>query len=266
MERVSVVIPTYNRPGFLREAVDSVMRQSFSNWECLISDDGSSEPADGVFEELEALDSRIHVLRGRHSGLLGQVRNRALRRATGAFVAFLDDDDTWREEKLEAQLRLMESEPRIALTFCRAERFGERSGLLPARRPPERPTFESLWQENFIPCSTVLLRRAILDRVGEFDERLLVAQDYDLWLRVARVAPIRYQDAMLCRYRVHAGAMSGMRAQEASALEEIYERLGERWNLSLGLRRSARRRVARFRTRHRHSPPPESGLSPGAGG
>jgi hypothetical protein len=96
----------------------------------------------------------------------------------------------------------------------------------------------------------VLLRRAVLDAAGEFDESLPVAQDYDLWLRVARIAPIRFQSEVLCRYRVHAAAMSADRALEAETLERIYERLAAQWRLPARVSLAGRRHVRRFRRRN----------------
>lgn len=240
-------MPTYDRPKLLREAVASVQDQTFRDWECLVSDDGSPTPAESTLGDLPGRDVRIRVLRGEHTGLLGRVRNRALQEARGRYIAFLDDDDLWIKDKLELQVKRMEEEPEVSLVFGRAERFGCGRGLLPRRRPAKHPTFGSLWRRNFIPCSTVLLRREVLEVSGVFDEQLRVAQDYDLWLRVSRLGPIAFEDRVLCSYRVHAGAMTLLREEEANALETIRERLAERWRLSPRFRRSARREVARMR-------------------
>ena len=244
---VSVIVPTYDRPRLLREAVASVQDQTFRDWECLVSDDGSPTPAESALGDLPGPDVRIRVLRGEHTGLLGRVRNRALEEARGRYVAFLDDDDLWAKDKLELQVKRMEEEPEVSLLFGRAERFGGGRGLLPHRRPARWPVFGSLWRRNFIPCSTVLLRREILEISGVFDEQLRVAQDYDLWLRISRLAPIAFEDRVVCRYRVHPRAMTLLREEEANALETIRERLAARWRLSPRFRPSARRGVTRLR-------------------
>ena len=224
MPRVSVIVPTFERAAFLREAVGSVIRQTFTDWECLVSDDGSGPEGAAALEEIGALDPRVRVLRGEHSGRLGLVRNRALIAARGEYAAFLDDDDLWEEDKLERQVRRLERETDVALLFSRARRFWDSRGAFPSRWLARRPRFRTLLRRNVIPCSTAILRREILDRTGLFDEQLLVAQDYDLWLRITSIAPIRYMPRVLCRYRVHSGAMTRLREEEARALEQIYGR------------------------------------------
>ena len=248
--RVSVIVASYNRCRFLGEALASVRRQTFEDWECLVADDGSSDGTLLLLEETAGNDGRVRALPGAHCGLLGRVRNRALREARGSLIAFLDDDDIWLPRKIELQVRLLDAEPDVGLCFARAVRFGDACGVFPRSGTPQRPAFERLWKGNFIPCSTVLLPRAVFDSVGEFDESLQVAQDYDLWLRVARIAPIRFQSEILCRYRVHAAAMSADRALEAEALEGIYERLAAQWRLPARFWRAGRRHVRRFRRRN----------------
>jgi glycosyltransferase involved in cell wall biosynthesis len=245
-----VIVATYNRCHLLAEALASVRSQTFQDWECLVADDESSDGTLPLLETAAAADGRIRALRGGHCGLPGRVRNRALRKATGSLIAFLDDDDIWLPGKIERQVRLIDAEPDVGLCFGRARRFGDARGVFPRvgtiRR---RPRFETLWKRNFIPCSTVLARRGVLDSAGVFDETLPVAEDYDLWLRIARIAPIRFQSEILCLYRVHAARMSGDRAIEAEALESIYGRLASRWQLPVRFSRAGRRHVSRTRRR-----------------
>jgi GT2 family glycosyltransferase len=248
--RVSVIVATCDRSRLLAEALDSVARQTFEDWECLVADDGSRDDTLRVLDQARARDFRIRAIPGPHCGLLGRVRNRAISEATGSLLALLDDDDIWLPGKLASQVALLDAEPDVALAFARAERFGEATGAFPKAGTPSRPSFERLWKRNFIPCSTVIVRRRALQLAGGFDESLPVAQDYDLWLRIARSYPIRFQAEVLCRYRVHAGAMSADRRSEAEALEAIYERLAERWRLPERFSRLGHRHVRRFRRRN----------------
>lgn len=185
--RVSVIIATHNRAAMVVEAIESVLRQSFRDLEIVVADDGSS---DDTAERIAAIEGPIRYLALRPSGFrLGQVRNHALRHARGELIGFLDDDDSWEPEKLARQVAVLDADPAVGLVYTGFSILGEDGSvhvpeLAPWQTAPG-PLLDRLLRECFIHPSTVLVRRALLDRVGGLDERRSPCEDYDLWLRLA---------------------------------------------------------------------------------
>jgi len=243
---VSVIVPTFDRAELLREALDSVQMQTFPDWECLVVDDGSADETPEILASRAAADPRIRALRFEHGGSPGRSRNAGIAASRGEFVAFLDDDDAWLPAKLDRQLSLLNAEPGAGLVFSRVERFGDEQGPWP-RILPERPELRSLLAANFIACSTVVARRSALERAGPFDESLPRAQDFDLWLRILRLAPIRGQGEILARHRVDRERRRRQLPAEHEAVTRIIEKLRD--EVPPRFLRPWRRRIHRARAR-----------------
>ena len=199
--RVSVILPTHNRAPLLREAIESVLAQTFFDWELVVVDDGST---DGTTESVRLLAEkvgRIRYLRQEKKGV-SAARNRGVAEASGEWVAFLDDDDLWLPEKLEKQLAFASQHPECGFLYGRADVVDE-EGQTVASTPSGSPktTLEGLVQENTIPILTVLVRKSLIQAVGGFDESLDVAEDYDLWLRLTRETSFGFQNEQLGTYR-----------------------------------------------------------------
>jgi len=193
--RVSVIIPTYNRASAVCEAIGSVLDQTYGDLEVLVVDDGSTDGTAGIVAETFGPDPRVKVL-SRPNGGPAAARNHGIRQARGELIAFLDSDDLWEPDKLELQVAQLDAEPDVALSFT--DRISQDA---PGGRTRFRETgfdgrtgIASLVAGN-IPISTpcVVVRRAVLESVGLFDETFTCAEDWDLWLRVLsrhRVAAI----------------------------------------------------------------------------
>ena len=208
MPAVSVVLATHDHACWLDGAIDSVRRQTLSEWELLVVDDGSTDDTRAVVQR-HATDRRIHYLPGPHLER-SAARNRGLAAARGALVAFLDADDRWLPEKLERQLAVLDAEPDVPLCYTIA-RFVDAAGApLPIRKPPRAiagEVFPVLMRGNFIILASVLARRRCLAEAGGFDETLPVyaCEDWDLWLRIARRHRLAIVDEELTLYRRHDG-------------------------------------------------------------
>lgn len=209
--RVSVVIPTFNRAGLLVQAVNSALAQTFQNLEVIVADDGSD---DGTCDLLARYDQRVCVVQLDHSGLLGAVRNAALRRARGEYVAFLDSDDVWLPEKLERQVSLLDRDPAVGLVCSNARVIDENDNEMRQLylRPEQGASGEVLAElvtVNFVIVSSAIARRRLVERAGGFgeDSRLRGIEDYDLWLRLAAVSKFAYVAEPLLAYREHRGSM-----------------------------------------------------------
>jgi sugar transferase (PEP-CTERM/EpsH1 system associated) len=207
---VSVIIPTYNPAATLREAIDSALAQTQPPREVIVVDDGSTQDTSWV---PAAYGGRIRFVRQSNGGP-ASARNAGCRLAAGECLAFLDADDVWEPEKLAMQSAALAASPRAGLVYSPAARIDRAGRPVPAPGPePLRPSgriAEALFEQNVIPTSTVMIRRACLEAVGWFDEdpRLISVEDYDLWLRIAERFEVLGIERPLVRYRVHPAGIS----------------------------------------------------------
>jgi len=181
---VSVVLPTYNRWPMVAEAVESVLEQSFKQFELIVVDDGSQ---DGTVDGLQKYGTCLKVISQPRRGV-ASARNLGLSWSSGRYVAFLDSDDLWRPMKLEVQVGYMESHPGIEI--CQTEEIWVRNGVRVNPKKRHRKLSGDIFHASLGLClvspSAVMMTRELLHRVGGFDERFPVCEDYDLWLRIAR--------------------------------------------------------------------------------
>jgi glycosyltransferase involved in cell wall biosynthesis len=205
MPQVSVIIPTYNRAGFLGGAIKSVLDQSFKDLEIIVVDDCSGDNTTALMETLRRAEIRYL----RHDRRLGSAaaRNTGIHHSRGEYVAFLDDDDEWYPEKLGRQMSaLLASPPDVGGIYTGYFVVDRNDGQVRGQIvPTERgDLYEALLAGNCIGSSSaMLLRRSCFDKVGIFDERLPSFQDYDLWLRIARKYQFDCIRQPLLKYFVH---------------------------------------------------------------
>jgi len=180
---VTVVIPTFNRWPLVGEAVESVFAQSYSDFELIVVDDGST---DETQQELAKFRSRLRLFVKARGGVAA-ARNFGVSRAAGRYVAFLDSDDLWRPKKLEMQTAFMEKDP--AVQICQTEeiwlRHGVRVNPRSRHQKPSGDIFMASLQLCLVSPSAVMMTKELFWRFGGFDERFPVCEDYDLWLRIA---------------------------------------------------------------------------------
>jgi len=239
--RITVIIPTCNGPAYLCEAVGSVLAQTLPADEILVIDDG-----EGAAEALRAAFGAVPtltVLRTPRPPLdkagrgAGPARNVGLARARGDLIAFLDDDDLWKPEKLARQVTLFAGRPKLGLVACGYEVMDEngrpRRGGAPVHdgflKPRlNGPALRAMLHRNQVTTSTVVARRECFAG-GGFDDRYPVAQDWDMWLRIAPRWEFCRRPERLVRYRVHpvrnSARVHDMRACEVRLLEAARARL-----------------------------------------
>ena len=208
--QVSIVIPTHNRPQLLRRAVASVVAQTFRDWELLVVQNGGTRESEAVVEAFRAQGAPIRYLYEPVANAV-RARNLGIERSAGEYIAFLDDDDEWLPEKLERQVEVLERDPDIGLVACRAWRV-DQGGSVIDEVPSHAGeiTYRTLvTQPSMITSlSSVLIRREVLERVGALNADFRIADDYDLYLRVARICCITMLKAVLYRYAWHGGNTS----------------------------------------------------------
>jgi len=208
MTTISVIIPAYNQAHYLAEAINSVLRQSFQDFEIIIVDDGSTDNTPQVATSFLG-DPRIHYTCQKNAGL-SAARNTGLKQATGRFVTFLDSDDHFLPEKFAALLAEFNARPELGLVSGRAifiDAAGRRLPHTVAGQWPSTPA--GLLLGNPVHVGSVLLRREWLDRVDPFDENLRACEDWDMWLRLALVGcQFGHVDQSVSLYRIHGDQMT----------------------------------------------------------
>ena len=210
MPTVSVIIPTYNRPEFLRRAMRSVLNQSVIDLELIVVQNGQGSSGREVVEEFQRTDSRVRYLY-QEEGDGGRARNLGILEARSPYVAFLDDDDEWIPTKLEKQIAVLDQHPDVGLVTCRAWYIDEAGAIL-AEKPDFRdhPSFKTLVTEGCYiwSLSSIVVRKTCFDRVGLFEARYQIANDYEFYLRVAQAYRMVTVQEPLFRSQWHRASLS----------------------------------------------------------
>jgi glycosyltransferase involved in cell wall biosynthesis len=222
---VSVVVPTFNRAWSLPDALDSILAQDGPAFETIAVDDGSTDETPAL---LAAYGDRIRTIRQENRGV-SAARNRGIDLARGELLAFLDSDDRWLPGKLAAQVAFFAEHPEALI--CQTEEIWIRRGVRvnPRRRHRKRSgmIFEPSLELCLVSPSAVMVRRALFDRVGRFDESLPACEDYDLWLRVARKYPVHLVEIPLVVKRGGHGdqlsAMPGLDRFRVRAIRKLLD-------------------------------------------
>ena len=185
---VSVIIPTYNRAGMLKEAIDSVLAQNYSDFELIVVDDGSTDETPQI---LNCYGGKIKHICQRNKGV-SAARNRGIAAASGGYMAFLDSDDLWLPGKLTIQTEFLRSTQDALI--CQTEEIWIRNGVQVNPRERHRKYSGMIFERSLALClvspSAVMVRRSLFDKFGLFDESLPACEDYDMWLRVSCRCPI----------------------------------------------------------------------------
>ena len=215
---VSIIMPAYNAEKYIADSIRSVLAQTYSNWELIVVDDGSTDRTATIVQEFVDREPRIKYI-FQENGRLGKARNTGLLNARGSLIAFLDSDDLWEATKLEAQTRAM-AETKADVVFSKAWIVTDEDITAETRTTLSTvglfsgpDFFASLVRLNQLAVLTVLLKKSTLDRVGLFEEAKPYhgCEDYDLWLRLAKAGFLFYgMDAVLARYRRHDRAMNAV--------------------------------------------------------
>lgn len=205
---VSVVIPTYRHRDFVAQTIDSVLAQSFDDYEVIVVNDGSPDDTEQVLHSLVEA-GRIQYFRQRNQGQAA-ARNRGLAEARGKFVAFLDDDDLWPPDKLKWQIELFDLFPQAVMAYGDCEIIGRRGPGEPTAFGPASELFcgdlqgELLEVNHIVSPGCTLIRTDVLRKLGGFDAEIWGADDWDLYLRLSREGPFAYRRRTALLYRRHA--------------------------------------------------------------
>lgn len=206
---ISIIMPVLNGEKYISEAIESILAQTYKDYELIVVDDGCT---DRTYELVEGFSKRMNAKCIHHQGNQGIARsvNDGIRAVAGNFIAFLDHDDVWFPDFLETQVAHLNAHPDVGMVHADFQTIDDVGNVLEASvatcRKRARPcgyVFSALFLDSFVVGNSVLIRKECLDRVGGFDESLRWG-DYHLWMRIARQYKVDYTDRVLTQYRQHA--------------------------------------------------------------
>lgn len=224
MPKVSVVIPAYNAMTYLPDTLNSVLQQTFSDFEVLIIDDGSTDHIQAWVAQ-NITDPRVRLIAQANQGL-SAARNTGIANAQGEYVAFLDADDLWEPTKLEVQVRYLDNNSAVGLVYnwiAVIDAQGKPTGKV-WRGDIEGDVLEEVLQRNIIDCPSVLVRRKCFDDVGVFDRTLRSVEDWDMWIRIATRYNFGVTREALVYYRQHTSNMSKNWRVMEQAFHQVIEK------------------------------------------
>jgi glycosyltransferase involved in cell wall biosynthesis len=202
--KVSIVMPCYNAVKYLDDAINSLRTQTYGNLEILAVNDGSIDDTQAHLERHASSDSRVRIFSQRNAGP-SAARNTALRQASGEYICFLDADDVFVPDKIERQVRFLAEHPDVDLVYSDYYTSDEELNLtaLSATRIKYTNMVEAFAMRNWFPPLVPMFRSKLLAVVGEFDDSMRMAEDWDYWIRCAKVAVFAYLPGPMVIYRTH---------------------------------------------------------------
>ena len=232
---VSVIVPAYNIAAYISETLDSVLAQTYQDYEIILVNDGSTDTPELEIALAPYFDDIIYS-RQENAGA-AQARNSAINLARGHLLAFLDGDDVWLPDFLASQTNFLETND-YEMVYCDALIFGEslyenRTFMRTSPSNGEVTTLSLLTTECNVITSGTVLKKNLLEKFGAFDVELRRAQDFDLWFRLAKNnVRIGYQTEVLLKYRVRPGNLTGTNVDRAERNISVMNRLREKYELN----------------------------------
>ena len=225
--KVSVIIPVFNASKFIKQTINSVLNQTYKNWEILAIDDCSTDNSFEILKHYSSKEKRIKVLQNNKNLGAFAARNLGIKMSSGEYIAFLDADDLWIEDKLEIQINFMK-ERKCNFTYTGFTRFHERLTVKEKNiKVPERVNYNFLMTNTVIATSTVLIN---IKNVGFFQMEDVYYDDYILWLTLLKREKFAYGiNKPLMRYRILDNSLSRNKFKSA---KKVYEILHQNLNLN----------------------------------
>jgi glycosyltransferase involved in cell wall biosynthesis len=226
--KVSVIVPAYNVCSYIKDALVSLERQSFHNFEAIIVDDGSSDATAEVVQPYIGRDSRFKLLHKQNGGL-SSARNYGIRNACGEYIALLDGDDVFHPDKLANHVARLDCAPEVGVVYSASRAIrdnGSPTFVYLSGKPVNTDPLLALLCKNFVGHgSNAVFRHCLYDEVGEFDEELRSCEDLDFWLRVAGTRHWQFyrESRVLCYYRVRPSGLSFNVAQMRHSYQQVIQ-------------------------------------------
>lgn len=224
---VSIVMPAYNAQDYIQEAIQSVLQQTYTEWELLVIDDASSDRTAEIVNQLVRKDRRVHYIKNKANIGAAESRNRGVELAKGQWIAFLDSDDCWHPDKLKRQLDLAEKH-RAEFVFS-GSAFMNKDGrrLEYYLAVPEQISYSQLLKQNIISCSSVLIKKSL---IADFPMKHAedMHEDFAVWLQILKNRNLQAFgiNEPLLIYRITAASKSGNKIRAARMTYRVYRYLG----------------------------------------
>ncbi|MBQ7826818.1 MAG: glycosyltransferase family 2 protein [Clostridia bacterium] len=226
MPNISVIMPAYNAERTISAAVLSVLFQTYSDFELIIINDCSTDGTAAILDELAEKDCRITVLVNEKNSGVSHSRNRGVAAARGQWIAFLDSDDMWREDKLECQLHTLEKNPQSVVSYTASAFIDENGNPYGyVMHAEEKTYYKTLLRRNLMSCSSVMVKASVMKAVRMPDDRM--HEDYFVWLTLLRDGGYACGvDLPLLIYRMSSNSKSSSRIRSARMLYNTYRAVG----------------------------------------
>jgi len=228
LPKVSVIIPVFNGENYLREAIDSVLAQTYKNFELLVVDDGSN---DGTWDMIQSYGSRLYGIRKKNGGVASAL-NCGIQQASGDYIAWLSHDDLFLPDKLERQVEFLIQFPQFIACYTDYYIIDENGNVIQEIETPWFPRQEAiraLFARSYINGSTMVIERSCFETVGLFSETLRYTQDIEMWLRLLEHFEIGRVSEKLLKWRSHPSQGSrnvSPHLEEAQAMfKQVFERM-----------------------------------------
>ena len=219
---VSIITPLYNSEKYIAETIESVLAQTYSNWEMIIVDDCSKDNSTKIVEEYQKKDRRIKLYRNEINKGVSYTRNRAIDLSQGKYIAFLDSDDLWKKEKLEKQIKFME-EKNVVLSYTAYEKINEDGSKRGEVRVPDKLDYEELLKNCLIGFLTAIYRKEELKYFKFINSK---AEDYIFWLSILKRINYAYGlNEILASYRVLNNSRSSNKIDIVKFHWKIYRKI-----------------------------------------
>jgi glycosyltransferase involved in cell wall biosynthesis len=223
---VSVIVPTYNRAKTIKRSIDSVLQQTYTNFELIIVDDGSTDDTEGIVRNIN--DQRIQYIKCTKNGGANKARNIGIKASQGTFIAFQDSDDDWYPDKLEKQVEIMQKVlPSVGVVYSGYFRIMNDSSTY---IPPdtigqlEGDVSSELLKHNFVGTPTMLIRKECFEKVGLFDEQLPRFQDWELSIRLSKHYHFKYMNEATINAYVQTDSITSNNQAQITAFRMIFEK------------------------------------------
>lgn len=214
MQKVSIILPTFNGEKYIEEAINSILNQTYQNWELIIVDDGSTDKTAEIIKKYNEKDSRIYTITNERNIKLPESLNKGFKAATGEYYTWTSDDNMYKPEAIKTMVEYLNNNQAVDLVSFNediADKDGEIEQLL-TDLYPDRNILQLTKCCNIGAC--FMYRKDIAEIVGEYDKDMFCAEDYDYWCRIAVKGNIKYCDESLYIYRRHPKSLSSTRVAE----------------------------------------------------
>lgn len=236
MPKVSVIVTTYNRKEYLTETIQSILNQTYQDFELIVIDNFSNYDFYALIESFK--NEKIIALQNQNNGIIAINRNIGINQAKGEYIAFCDDDDIWIQNKISKQMDVFDKDK--SLVLCCTNRLiinsnGKRSEMKSLNWIPSKYNLSNLLLSNFVSYSSVLLKREILNKTGVFpnDLKFKAIEDYHLWLRIVYYGKIFFLNEMLVLYRIHDSNISTKLSKGAARNILLFTDLFNKYKFSI---------------------------------